>query len=119
MTGHLAPGLLLLERWRRGHLGRQPSKPMKKPTKSIKSPAPAKRAPVKVTVNAVAPAPVVKKTVPKPLITKIEAQIDVGFGNALYIRGEGPGLSWESGVLMTCVSDDRWSTSIANATSPV
>ena len=60
-----------------------------------------------------------KKAAPKPLATKIEAQIDVRFGNALYIRGEGPGLSWESGVLMTCVSDDKWSTTINSATSLV
>src|SRR5579872_5239985 len=33
----------------------------------------------------------------------IEAKIDVGFGNTLYLRGEGPGLSWTQGVPLTCV----------------
>ena len=31
----------------------------------------------------------------------IEAKIDVGFGNALYMRGEGLGLSWTQGVPLT------------------
>ncbi|MSU70429.1 MAG: hypothetical protein EXS39_06590 [Opitutaceae bacterium] len=60
-----------------------------------------------------------KKAAPKAAVTVIAAQVDVGFGNELFIRGEGPGLSWEKGVLMTCVSDDRWSTVIANANQPI
>jgi hypothetical protein len=38
----------------------------------------------------------------------IEAQIDVGFGNALYLRGEGLGLSWTKGVPLTCVDGKTW-----------
>jgi hypothetical protein len=51
--------------------------------------------------------------------TTIVAQVDVGFGNHLFIRGEGPGLSWERGALMTCVADNRWSYSIPSATRKV
>lgn len=47
------------------------------------------------------------------------AQIDVGFGNTLYIRGEGPGLSWEKGVPLDCVADDKWSVSLAETSKPV
>jgi hypothetical protein len=36
-------------------------------------------------------------TTAKP-VTTIEAKIDVGFGNNLFVRGEGPGLSWEKGT---------------------
>ena len=32
--------------------------------------------------------------------TTISADIDVGFGNQLYIRGEGNGLSWDKGIAM-------------------
>ncbi len=42
--------------------------------------------------------------------TKVVAQIDVGFGNSLYIRGNGAGLSWEQGKLMSW-SDGAWSWS--------
>jgi hypothetical protein len=38
----------------------------------------------------------------------IEAKIDVGFGNALYLRGEGLGLSWNRGVPLTCVDGKTW-----------
>lgn len=38
----------------------------------------------------------------------IIARIDVGWGNTLYLRGEGGGLSWDVGVPMICSSDDRW-----------
>ncbi len=40
--------------------------------------------------------------------TKVIAQIDVGFGNSLYIRGNGAGLSWDQGKLMSW-SDGAWS----------
>jgi hypothetical protein len=38
----------------------------------------------------------------------IEAKIDVGFGNTLYLRGEGPGLNWNQGIPLTCVDDSTW-----------
>jgi hypothetical protein len=38
----------------------------------------------------------------------IEAKMDVGFGNALYLRGEGLGLSWTRGVPLTCVDSSTW-----------
>jgi len=43
-----------------------------------------------------------------PRATTIEAKIDVGFGNALYLRGQGPGLSWERGVPCECVNRNTW-----------
>ena len=45
-------------------------------------------------------------------LTTIEARIDVGFGNNLFLRGEGNGLSWNSGVPLQCVDGKtwRWST---------
>jgi hypothetical protein len=32
----------------------------------------------------------------------------VGFGNSLYLRGEGHGLSWNQGVPLTCVDGSTW-----------
>ena len=70
-------------------------------------------APTPVAMLAPSPAPAVSKTTavtvaPKPVATTITAKIDVGYGNALFIRGEGPGLSWEKGVPMECVASDLW-----------
>ncbi len=42
----------------------------------------------------------------------IEAKIDVGFGNSLYVRGEGTGLSWNQGIPLTCVDNSTWKWSV-------
>lgn len=42
-----------------------------------------------------------------PEIT-IEAKIDVGFGNNLFLRGQGGGLSWERGIPLKCVDGQTW-----------
>lgn len=71
--------------------------------------APAKKAAVKKTAAK-------KKTAKKaaaPLTTVI-AKVDIGWGNNLYLRGEGGGLSWDKGILMDCVDGDwTWSTASA------
>lgn len=110
---------------------------MKKSTKSAKPAAPQ--------VKSVAPKPVepkpVKKTAaprkkpaaktgpkatpaPEPAVsplpsTKIAARIDIGFGNTLFIRGEGPGLSWDRGVSMDCATDDLWIITLPASDSEV
>lgn len=42
------------------------------------------------------------------LETIIEAKINVGFGNNLFVRGQGAGLSWERGTPLTCVEPGTW-----------
>jgi hypothetical protein len=52
-----------------------------------------------------------KSTKPTPAVdpvTIIEARIDVGFGNNLFVRGQGAGLSWERGTPLTCVEPGTW-----------
>ncbi len=80
---------------------------MKKTNKKVvatatvpKSPA-ATRGPVKA---APAKAPVAPPLAP---IT-IEAKIDVGFGNRLFLRGQGEGLSWDRGTPLECVDSKTW-----------
>jgi len=84
--------------------------------------------PVVKTVKAAKPAaakvptkpPVVPKPVPaKPIVTTITALIDIGFSHALFIRGEGPGLSWDQGAAMESVSDDKWQITLAKSARPV
>lgn len=91
-------------------------------TKSAASSAVAKKTTTAATVQATTPTPVamlaptsaaastdaVKSVARTSVQTTISARIDVGFGNALFLRGEGPGLSWEKGLAMECVQDDLW-----------
>ncbi|MDR1528388.1 MAG: hypothetical protein LBS22_02265 [Puniceicoccales bacterium] len=36
------------------------------------------------------------------------AKANIGFGNRLYIRGDGCGLSWNKGIAMKYANNDRW-----------
>ncbi len=50
----------------------------------------------------------------EPQLTTVIAKVDVGWGNSVYIRGEGGGLSWNSGRLMDWNNDSwTWSTTAA------
>jgi len=83
-----------------------------KPVK--KAVAPKTKAPVAPAPKAIPVAlPTVKKPVaevpaPAPVRSTLLAQIDIGFGNLLFVRGEGAGLSWTSGIAMECAADDQW-----------
>ena len=70
----------------------------------------AKKAPVKKVAAKKAPAKKAAKKAPAKKITEttIIARVDVGFGNSLYVRGEGAGLSWDKGTLMENVSPYEW-----------
>jgi hypothetical protein len=80
---------------------------MKKTTKTVTPPAPATKVSAKKTA-----APAIKKTVAKKPPTTITAHADIGFGNTLYLRGDGPGLNWDKGVPLDCLADDKWSLTI-------
>jgi hypothetical protein len=86
---------------------------------------PAKKtaAPAKKTASPVkkAAAPAKKKSVisTEPPATFISAKIDIGFGNHLYVRGDGPGLSWDHGLAMDCVGAGLWTVTIKDAATPV
>jgi hypothetical protein len=60
-------------------------------------------------------APAIKSVATQPVLTTITARIDVGFGNALFLRGEGPGLSWEKGLMMECVDGNLWRIALAES----
>lgn len=102
----------------------------KRPAAPKKSSA-AKPAPAVKAVPAAKPAPVAEPAAAKPVAavkrakpagpqpTVIQANIDVGFGNTLYIRGEGPGLSWDRGQTMDCLKDDLWAFTIEAAARPI
>jgi hypothetical protein len=85
----------------------------------VKSPAAPKavKAPKAVAPKAVAP----KEPVATPVATTttIVASIDIGFGNQLFVRGEGAGLSWDRGILLQNVAADKWQVSLQSNGSPL
>jgi len=100
-------------------------------SKTSKSPAPATKVTPSASrksavAKAIAPAPVatarvsdVRAIKPRPVVTSITAKVDVGFGNLLFIRGEGPGLSWDAGIQMNCVGADEWQITFGESSRPI
>ncbi|MCB1822830.1 MAG: hypothetical protein KDI73_14820, partial [Candidatus Competibacteraceae bacterium] len=80
-------------------------KPAATPAKAEKSTASAKGKAAKAAVETKVP---VSGKRADSVVTVIVAKYDAGFGNNLYIRGEGAGLSWDAGALMKNVENDVW-----------
>lgn len=51
--------------------------------------------------------------------TRLLATAYIGIGNKLFIRGDGPGLSWDVGVPMQFVSIGKWGWSTQEASGPI
>ncbi len=51
--------------------------------------------------------------------TRLIATAYIGIGNKLFIRGEGPGLSWEKGAPLQFVSIGKWRWETPDATAPI
>jgi len=92
---------------------------MKKITKTIKAPAPATKFTAPAPARKSTAAPKIKKSAapaeapsvvvkPKGSKVTITAKIDIGFGNILFVRGDGAGLSWEKGKPLGCTAGDTW-----------
>jgi hypothetical protein len=72
----------------------------------------AKPATTQTETRAAAPVRELKAAEATQTLTTIEAKIDVGFGNQLYARGEGAGLSWERGTPLKCVDPQTWQLTV-------
>lgn len=98
-------------------------KAVKKATKKVvkkvaaKTTKTAAKKAVKKATKAVAKKPRTKKKI--AVKTTIAARVDVGFGNNLYIRGEGAGLSWDVGILMRNLSPYEWAWETKSADKPI
>ena len=85
-----------------------------KPVKRTKKTTTIKTPVRKTEIKAAAPASKIagaqtKLTKPARVVpTTIEAHVDVGFGNQLFVRGQGAGLSWERGVPLKNVDSQTW-----------
>lgn len=100
-------------------------------TSEATAPKAAKKIPAKkaaaLNTDTVAQAPVKTPakastvTATKKVVkTSIIARVDVGFGNSLYLRGEGAaGLSWDKGVPLDNVSPYEWAFSTTKAPGDV
>ena len=51
--------------------------------------------------------------------TRLIVTAYIGIGNKLYVRGEGPGLSWEKGVPLQFISIGKWRWETADAIEPM
>jgi len=51
--------------------------------------------------------------------TRLLVTAYIGIGNKLFVRGEGPGLSWDQGVPLQFVSIGKWRWESAEATAAV
>jgi hypothetical protein len=51
--------------------------------------------------------------------TRLIVTAYIGIGNRLFIRGEGPGLSWEKGVPLQFVSIGKWRWETSDAMAPL
>jgi hypothetical protein len=51
--------------------------------------------------------------------TTLVATAFIGASNKLFLRGEGPGLSWDEGVPMRFVEIGKWSWTTTDATGPI
>lgn len=51
-------------------------------------------------------------TKPKGSRVTVVAKIDVGFGNALFIRGSAAGLSWDKGTALENSGSDTWTLAL-------
>ena len=51
------------------------------------------------------------KTGEKNGTTTVVANVMIGIGNKPYVRGEGPGLSWDEGVSMNFIEIGKWAWS--------
>ena len=99
---------------------KKPSK--KKPTarKALnKTPAVKNKGRVKSTPARKKKAQSATKKTPPIEITRIIARTDIGFGNQLYIRGAGCGLSWDQGVPMENLAADLWAWTTQETTGEI
>jgi hypothetical protein len=71
------------------------------------------------TQAAAKPQEFVQPVAQTPGVTTITAHLDIGFGNALYLRGEGAGLSWDRGTTMNCVANNCWSLELPASDRPL
>jgi len=62
---------------------------------------------------------VVERVISSDGATRLLVTAYIGIGNRLFIRGDGPGLSWDKGIPLQFVSIGKWRWETADAAAPV
>ncbi|HYD85233.1 MAG TPA: hypothetical protein VEA63_14305, partial [Opitutus sp.] len=102
--------------------------PKKRTPKKTVAPAPElplpESAPEEFSFSSEDDAPLTSREVMERVIssdgaTRLIATAYIGIGNRLFIRGDGPGLSWEKGVPLQFVSIGKWRWETPDATAPI
>jgi len=83
------------------------------------SDSPADSAPAPSEDSQAEAAATVEPSVSADGATRLLVTAYIGIGNKLYIRGDGPGLSWDKGVPMKFLSIGKWGWATDEATGPV
>jgi len=90
-----------------------PATPLVAPVARAAAPVVKSAAPLAKPVSAQTSAAETKRLQPaRSTATTIEARVDVGFGNQLFVRGQGAGLSWDHGVPLKNVDAHTWQLSV-------
>ena len=112
-----------------------PTDPLPEPATPVPEPLPAV-APRKRPVRRVEPEPqptldfgfedsppaapgTVERTLTSDGATRLLVTAYIGIGNRLFIRGDGPGLSWERGVPLQFISIGKWRWETGEAGGPI
>ncbi len=82
-----------------------------KVTSAVKKEAVAVSKATQPVKKATAKAP--SKAAVKSQGTVVVAKVDLGWGNTLFIRGEGAGLSWTKGIEMSVKGSDEWTIELS------
>jgi hypothetical protein len=75
--------------------------------------------PATESAPAAAPAERGERSVSSDGATRLLVTAYIGIGNRLFIRGSGPGLSWDKGLPLQFVSIGKWRWETNDATAPV
>jgi hypothetical protein len=94
--------------------------PVPQPSETLVIEAPAAPEPVQNEFSQISPEELSSDTaVSADGATRLIVTAYIGIGNRLYIRGDGPGLSWEKGLPLQFVSIGKWRWESAEASAPV
>ena len=96
----------------------EPAPRKRAPRKAQPDPEPSLDLPLEDTGGAAVPG-TVERTISSDGATRLIATSYIGIGNRLFIRGEGPGLSWDKGVPLQFVSIGKWRWETNEANGPI
>lgn len=99
-----------------------PKSPRKRPIKKTEpalDPEPTLGLDLDDPASRAAAAGVLERVLSSDGATRLLVTAYIGIGNRLFIRGEGPGLSWEKGVPLQFVSIGKWRWETNDANGPV